>query len=767
MKRKTEKVRVFILAAVLLFLLAGCSTKAEVRDGALQESGEEYVYVPSYQNMGTDGWLGGVSFQDGAVYYMRSSYDRENNTVSDLICKRELTEGKTEEILYRRTYNPEVGDTRYLQTFTVLPEEKIAILCSDYADELGQHLWFLKIFDESGVELSDVDITQSVNEGTEPVFLDSCLADAQGNIYLKGENKILVYDADGRFLFRLSAKENMFQGIGRARDGTVLVAQYVGGVLDLSPIDVGKKDYGKSCQKVPDGLNASAGMITPGLTKDVLLRTSTGLVEYDFASQSYEEVLNWLDCDINSDYVSAIGTTQDGQVVVLIREWKENAINWICTLTKTLREDVPQKQVITLGTWQLTQDLEHAIVNFNRTNGTYKISVLNYGENVDFSQNNAYEDVIMRFNNDILTGNAPDVIDLSLVNYVQYMNKGIIEDLYPYLENSQTISQEDLNASVLAAYSVNGKLACIPSSFDIGTLVAKKSDVGEKTGFTVPDLMILADSKAEDAMLMEHRSKTDMLRLCIMMNEQSYIDWTTGECRFDSDDFKAVLEFANRFPDTVNWEEQLSPVIERIAEGKLLLMETCIYRFEDIQLYDQLYQDDFVFIGYPTADGSNGSAFLCRDTYGIYAKSEQKEGAWAFLETLLTEEYQTNRIMGLPTLNSAYEKELAKSMEKQYIQDEAGNLIPDADGNPVEVPRAPLTYDDFTTECDVVTKEQAEKMAELIANTQKVYSSSGTVEIMNIITEEAAPYFAGQKSIEEAMEVIQSRISVYVSENFQ
>jgi len=38
-------------------------------------------------------------------------------------------------------------------------------------------------------------------------------------------------------------------------------------------------------------------------------------------------------------------------------------------------------------------------------------------------------------------------------------------------------------------------------------------------------------------------------------------------------------------------------------------------------------------------------------------------------------------------------------------------------------------------------------------------------EIYSIISEEAAPYFAGQKSAGEVAKMIQSRIQIYVSEN--
>ena len=36
---------------------------------------------------------------------------------------------------------------------------------------------------------------------------------------------------------------------------------------------------------------------------------------------------------------------------------------------------------------------------------------------------------------------------------------------------------------------------------------------------------------------------------------------------------------------------------------------------------------------------------------------------------------------------------------------------------------------------------------------------------MNIITEETAPYFAGQKSVDEVADIIQSRVRIYINES--
>ena len=61
-----------------------------------------------------------------------------------------------------------------------------------------------------------------------------------------------------------------------------------------------------------------------------------------------------------------------------------------------------------------------------------------------------------------------------------------------------------------------------------------------------------------------------------------------------------------------------------------------------------------------------------------------------------------------------------------------------------------------------MTQEQADKLMELIESTDKVanYDSS----IYDIVTEQAAAFFAGQKSAEEVAKLVQSKANIFVNE---
>ena len=61
-----------------------------------------------------------------------------------------------------------------------------------------------------------------------------------------------------------------------------------------------------------------------------------------------------------------------------------------------------------------------------------------------------------------------------------------------------------------------------------------------------------------------------------------------------------------------------------------------------------------------------------------------------------------------------------------------------------------------------MTQEQADKLMELIENTTKVQDYNSA--IYDIVTEQSAAFFAGQKSAEEVAKLVQSKANIFVNE---
>ena len=147
---------------------------------------------------------------------------------------------------------------------------------------------------------------------------------------------------------------------------------------------------------------------------------------------------------------------------------------------------------------------------------------------------------------------------------------------------------------------------------------------------------------------------------------------------------------------------------------------------------------------------------------GLSSKSKHKEGAWEFMQRLLSEEYQDSMLsehgnsFGFPVKKSALEKQFELDMTPDYFEDE--------DGNKTENAKTSWGWDDFQMDIMAATQEEVDAVRSLIESAEKV-SGSVDEQLVNIITEESEPFFKGQKSAADVAGIIQNRIQIYVNEN--
>ena len=132
-----------------------------------------------------------------------------------------------------------------------------------------------------------------------------------------------------------------------------------------------------------------------------------------------------------------------------------------------------------------------------------------------------------------------------------------------------------------------------------------------------------------------------------------------------------------------------------------------------------------------------------REIFAMSAQSAHKDGAWAFLRTMLSEKKQSGNMV--PITCAAYDAAIAE--EKEHIEGGAVIELPGADGEGREYP---------------ITTENLDTFDELVNSVTGVYEYDSA--LMEIIWSEAQGYFAGDKTAEDTAKNIQSRVSIYMAE---
>ncbi len=765
MKKFGKKILSAVLCVALTVSLAGCGGKG---DGAADSNAKEFVYVPEYITLNGEGensHFNNLKVNGNNLYYTEYVYDEVAMTSTESICCYSLEDGT---VTKRPMPAMENGG---IDNYNVDANGNLYTVVSDYSsdkmDESGFPIPNVSInkYDAQGAELFCKDITDTVVNAGEYVYIRDIVLDSLGNIYVCLEPGVVVLNPEGDELFYAEVSGGWINSIGVGKDGKVYVSYYdstsSNGGYVLADIDLTAKKIGSVYKNVP----SMGSTLAAGAQKDFLGQDSTNVYEYDLATQSYEVLLNWLDCDINGSYVENVAATEDGNLLAVVRDWDTN-VTEIVKLKKTAASEVVQKEEIVIGVMYQSQDLQAAAVNFNKSNDAYHVTIKEYIDSNNWTET-SYSDGMMKLNNDITSGsNCPDILELSALNGQQLVAKGVLEDLTPYLEQSSVFHKEDFLDGLLDGFTYEGKLITIPASFDLMTVVGKTSLLGEEMGWSMEEMISFA-KEHPDAQLLDAATQSLMLQYCMMFNQDAFINWSEGQCNFDSEEFKQMLEFVAMFPEEIDWNnyEGGAKIEERQAD-KILLDAVGIYDFQEVQVYPEMYGEDVTFIGYPTTDGSVGCMMSAGTQFAITTKSENKDGAWAFMESYLVGTKDSMFSWGFPSLKEDFEAKIAEITKVEYMLDENGEQILDENGEPIVIGgSSSIGWEDWEYTYHTPTEEEIALVRELISVAKPTSSNMGDDEILNIIIEESEGYLKGQKSLDEVVDIIQSRAQIYISEN--
>lgn len=396
-----------------------------------------------------------------------------------------------------------------------------------------------------------------------------------------------------------------------------------------------------------------------------------------------------------------------------------------------------------------------AIERFNKSHTDVQIEVRNYyaGEGKSGKE---------RLLTEMLAGDIPDIIDLgftansyaaTLLPYRSLAQKGYLEDLWPYIESDPDLGRDGVLEAPLKAAEIDGGLYTVFSSVSFETLAGPVSRVGDRYSWTLDELREAYAAMPEGSDLLHYYTnhKRDLFYYLSAMLLEGYVDWDTGECSFESESFRDFLEFISSFPEEEEIEEAGIPddshySEKRVASGQQLLVHDLLALPADIQLWEKLYGEQIAYVGFPVADGSMGSYFHPSSTrLCISTACKDKEAAWEYVRQMLLPRYDAEtiwRCFSIPVNRADYDRMIKFSQSG-------------AVGRKMYAPPG--------ISIRGVTKEELARYEDFLNSIDKIqlYDAS----IYNIIEENATAYFAGDKTLDEAVDLIQRRVALYVSEN--
>jgi ABC-type glycerol-3-phosphate transport system substrate-binding protein len=796
-----KKISAAVMSIVMcLTLLAGCSEDVLAEPGPKDVIYKFSEFTPEGFNY--DHFIG-LTFENDTVYLVTQkteagadgtveNYYLLETDISGNIIKKHLlssaTEAQKADIGYKTYMGISVGSDNdiYLIRQTALntarPKTKLVFSNGidprdpegkNKTDEVPIYKTEIVIRDGTGdTETALADINgklESLGVDTELMYVSDFAVDKKGFAYIiVGMDSVYAFDlSNGDIVFE---NKPIPQG-GDIRDlyknakGEICVVTFnkitendeTLNKLVINPINTKTGDYGK--QEIIDAPGGESSYLTSGNDKFDYYGFTPAKI-YGYKKGNRVLVADLPESGVYLSEVTRVIPISDTQFIITGYTQETIGRNKLYSLKKTAPEDVPDKSVITVAGIGESLYLTDYIREFKLTHPQYQIDYKQYA--VD--SNTSYTSALTAFNNDIIAGNIPDVIVIEPeMQYGNYVRKGMLADLYPFIDNDPDYSREDFLEPLLKAFETDGKLYSIAPAFEFDTLVGKTSIFGEKQGQSFAELQT-AVARMEGSSLFGSAISRDVFTDEILTRmARGFIDEETGVCSFDSEEFISLLEYAKSLPAPAPDAEPYESIFAAgetndYREDRTLIELMNVWDFRHIVSLEKTeFGEPVTFLGLPNDYG--GSGILARPTLetAIMAKAKNPDGAWEFVKGILVYSRWVLINNGYPPLLvfPILMSELDIAAEKVTVP-------------PIETwfgesyPRmtwrrgADLTNQPDNTEAD---------NAKMFALFESIDGIERTVPaIDNIISEEIEAFFAGNKSAEETAAIIQNRATTYLEE---
>lgn len=411
------------------------------------------------------------------------------------------------------------------------------------------------------------------------------------------------------------------------------------------------------------------------------------------------------------------------------------------------------EQVVVARMWSGNSWIRECTVRFNRENGTYCVILEESEDPKDWYALGEYKS---RTAVGMATGTGADIIFSDAVaNVDELMETGALEDLKPYMERDG-IQEEEYFPAAFGSWRREGRIYGANVAEDIAGLWIREEVFGGKE----PGIETLVDAmlayEGEKAVFRQYWDGQYILEYFLSGSKDLWgmVDWEEGSCDFEGGLFARMLEAAKRYADD---ETGTYPVL---AEDLLYLSD--IYNYSAKMSSARMAAEGKLPVGYFFDDGCHmlvaegNSRIMC-----ISATAANKEGAWAFIRYMLSEEAQLDykNNIGYPVHRGAFDQVMARIMEQ-------GPIVENPNGKGITY-YGDGTYREMGREAYIAlftpTKEAVEEIRTMLEEAKPM--PLRTAPLVRIILEETEAYFVGDKKEEEVIRAVENRVRLYLDEH--
>ncbi|MGN1410710.1 MAG: hypothetical protein ACI4XJ_11130 [Eubacteriales bacterium] len=459
--------------------------------------------------------------------------------------------------------------------------------------------------------------------------------------------------------------------------------------------------------------------------------------------------------------------------------------------------DFSNMEVLELYCVQPDMNLNTAVAEFNKSHSDVRICV------TDYNIYNTYEYPVAGYERLYLDIAAkiiePDI--LYIPNFYRVFNShpDYFIDLYTLMDGE--VTKDSIYGCVRSCYeSENGELYCITPTFNLSSLVGKRSVIGDDM-MSLSSLLDMNDSLGEGEYLIEEVGR-DNYSYALFSNA-TYTGFIGGNtANFTSPLFKRYLTFIKSLPDKAqtymdhgsnNVSDLYAGVISEdqvyvqaagenlYYSGKIKLMKSTLrsvyHLFKDANEFGEDEITGLNYAGNPIELDKNVSTITLNSYNGYYTVpkcSKNPDLAWDFIELRLLldakelDSDERREYMNFFTLKNHFDDYLDSLEGYRIIFFESGSRVGgyeielDSDGcyngqpgRMFVIDRDEIDYIKNLLDSDLMPNYMNPLMCDIESTGGGIYA---------IIYEEESSFLGGASTVDGCAEAINSRVNIYLSE---
>lgn len=487
---------------------------------------------------------------------------------------------------------------------------------------------------------------------------------------------------------------------------------------------------------------------TAMLEKDVVF-TTTGVYEVDVDHGSLVPVTEWSYVDIKPAYKPyiyeddiAYGNGRFGKDY-LYTDYEIEVVIFNSIPASVYEDRMP----ITVGGYGVSMSLavKWAAYQFNTSQDEYRVYIDDYWDTYQYTTGEEASAQIASLIQYFNEGNSPDIYFGTNFDYRYMYNAGLVADMLPIIENDPDFTLDELIPSIRDTITHDGVCYQIFSGYTFN------GDWGRRDVFGDEDVTYrMIDGLAQETGIsvrgdMQSAEFADQI---LRYPLGDLIENSNGDHVVSIDEMRNIVDYSIRHGiSSLSWGSYIAD-LETVHDGQYLTCRSFLFDLYYLDSVESELDDSFVYLGFPSVYGGTH----CANPEGLVAISadtEYQEACWQFIKLMLSEEFQIVEIGNScnPVVQNVFDDYCNYAMNPE--------LVTDSDS----------LWSGIVNGRDAVPEWVVNDYRAMVSSIDSVISYDWGLYVL--ICDEINSYDLQNKSIDDIAESLQSRIDLYVAENYR